>query len=356
MRLLYVASGHPLQEADDCLMWQKLGIDWFSTGYYSLTNKPGDLPYIEQDGNCQLLCQMINQHRWTYSSDKADTSCGKKNMLWTGQIPYNRWNFDQTFLSNFDAVLFNYFVENYVENVGCLGKCKPFLKTYSMHQLKDERDIRAGIQAGLRVIRNSPKEHMRGKYGGHSAIIRGSVVKDEHEISGWVGDVKRVCTFASFLYGNNGEEYDTRAKIYTSIVKKCGYPCDLLGIGSRFVSHEEKLQILRSHRVNLVTGTPNANNTYSMVEGWIMGQPLVVFGRQLWDSKSYEADELIKHGVTGFIGNTVDECAKYIKLLMEDDDLAQEVGRQGREAAIKVYGREVLAQQWKSLFEKEGLL
>ena len=55
MKLLYVAGGHPMQESDDLLMWDQLGIDWFSTGYYANSNKPGDLPLIEHKVNKRIL-------------------------------------------------------------------------------------------------------------------------------------------------------------------------------------------------------------------------------------------------------------------------------------------------------------
>ncbi len=357
MRLLYVASGHPLQEADDCLMWHRLGIDWTSTGYYALTNKPGDLPHIPRKQNCDLFCKLQEQDRWTNNDDMPETTCGKKNMAWTGQVVFNRFNFSREFIQeNFDAVLVNFFAQTVRDNAAAFSGKKVMLKTYSMHPLRDENLIKEMRRSGLIVVRNSPKEHLRGKYGGHSAIIRGSVVKDEQEISGWTGELKKVCTFTSFMDVGH-DEYQLRRNYYREIVSQVmPYESNLYGIGSTFVNHEDKVDILRKYRVNLVTGTPGSNNTYSFVEAWIMGQPIVVYGRDMWQSKTYEGDELIVHGETGFIGKTPTECAYYIKLLMEDENLARKIGQQGREAALKVYGRETLAEQWTQLFRTHGLI
>src|SRR5690606_1662238 len=164
-----------------------------------------------------------------------------------------------------------------------------------------------------------------------------------------------VCTFTFYMDSGNSECCERRNLYYEicSLIKP--YQTDLYGIGSRFISHEEKVKILQDYRVNLVTGTPGSNNTYSFVEAWIMGQPIVVFGRDMWQSKSGGGSELIVQGKTGFVCNTPEEGAKYIRLLMEDDDLAVEISRNAREAALKVYGRGTLAEQWKQLLSTHGL-
>lgn len=360
MKLLYVASGHPLQEADDCLMWEKLGIEWFSTGYYATMNKPGDLPYIKVKHRSRYIPHFVGQKGVADVGDRSGTLGGKKNITWTGLPTRNIWNFTEDFIDQFDAVFFNHFISNVQRNIGVLEGKKIFLKTYAMHDLKGEFKIKHfRDHFGLKVIRNSPKEHLRAnsrkEWGGLDAVIRGSVVRDENEISGWTGEKEQVCTFSSFLTEQGGDCY-MRRRYYEFIKNQAPFPFLLNGVGNNFCSHEEKVRTLRESRVNLVVGTPKANNTYSMVEGWIMGQPLVIFGPQLWDSPTYECHELVDHGVNGFIGHSPKECVNYIRDLMHDKELAQQVGAAGREKALTIYGRETLSQKWRDLFIKEGLL
>lgn len=354
MKLLYIASGHPLQEADDCLMWEKLGIDWFSTGYYAISDKPGDLPYIEVSRPMPMLLEFLQQQRTTHPTDISTSLCGRKNFIWTSQEVKNKILFTESFLDRFDAIFFNFFVSNIIDNINVLKGRKVFLKTYSMHNPHDEPTIKMLRETiGLKVIRNNPKEHLRSKrtYGGEDATIRGSVVKDEHELSGWTGETKEICTFTSFMDADR-----RRQQSYKECIDKLNFKAHLYGVGSNFISHEEKIEVLRKCRVNLVTGTPNASNTYSFVEAWIMGQPMVIFGKKMWQSVTYEPNDLIKHGETGFIGNKPSECQEYIKMLMKDDNLALKISKASREAALKVYGRETLSQQWINFFAHEGLI
>jgi hypothetical protein len=354
MRLLYVPSGHPLQEADDCLMWEYLGLDWLSTGYYLNTEQPGDLPYIKEciatkDNKRALKKERLN----TYMSDAKNTINGQKNQIWTGQIAKNKVILSRKFLENWDIVVFNHFVENCVANLKNidLRKTNVFLKTYGMHSEATETVMNRVRPLGLKIIRNSPMEHMvYKKYAGHDYIIRGSVVKDEHELSGWTGTKKEVCTFSSFFFAES-QTCKVRLALYNQIKSKIQYPSTVYGVGSeRFVSHAEKIDILKTNRVNLVTGCPGANNTYSFVEAFIMGQPIVVFSPQMWQSPWCEVPAFGKHGEDFLIGNTPEECAKYIDLLMEDDELANKLSKNSRAKALELFGRESLSKKWRECF------
>ncbi len=85
-----------------------------------------------------------------------------------------------------------------------------------------------------------------------------------------------------------------------------------------------------------------------MVESWVMGIPTVVFGQKMWQSPlAYEPDKLITHGIDGFIVETPQEASDYIKLLLSDHKLAKQVGEAGRKRAVSIYGRNVIATQWK---------
>lgn len=358
MKLLYVPSGHPLQEADDCLMWQFLDIDWFSTGYYYLHNKPGDLPYIKVKRENRFLSKLFsNQRGYIHEHDEQDTLNWKKNRIWTSANIKNIWTFNRDFIAQFDAIFFNFFIDNLHNNVRRIVDENKliFFKTYGMHPIEWEEDIKKYYDNGVKVIRNAPAELNRLDNLVATAVIRGSVVPDEFEYDNWNGANEQVVTFTNFLHTDT-----SHFNKYNECVKKLPYKSILCGVGNvvaddslGFVSHEKKIQLLRDSRVNLCTGTLNANNTYSMVEAWVMGCPLIVFGNDLWPNN--EACKLIEHEKTGFIANSYEEARHYIRLLMNDYSLAQTISRQQREAAIKIYGRSVLAEQWRHLFNKCGL-
>lgn len=364
MRLLYIPSGHALQCAYDVLMWDKLNIDWFSTCYYTNTDSPGILPTVKRRLNSHedFVYEFNQCESWTEEPDVLI----KKNSDYGGKRTDTIFKFKKRFLNMFDVILVSHTYKN-LQNV--LQHINPkrklvILKTFGMHCSSDEKQIKKFRENGGIVVRNSPKEHLMytNYFAGADEIIRGSVVKDEYEISGWNGDCEQVITFVNGLYCPFVRSSIKRRERYIKIINGLNnvkfichgseYYQDPNNISKGFITHEEKVQLLKNSRVNLVIGTPNANNTYSFVESWVMGMPTVVFGRQLWQGNAYEPDELITNGKDGFIVNSNDEAISIIKELIENKSLAQKIGNLGREKAISIYGRDILACKWKDFFNK----
>lgn len=351
MKLLYVASGHPLSEADDLLMWEKLGIEWFSTGYYRETDSPGDLPTIKRPLSNLNVGKSKSD---TFIIDKAGSLIGKKNATYTGQVAKNLWSFDKDFISQFDVIVINHIIENLKNNEKVLAGKKIILKTYARHELSHEPYIEGLHRKKLiKVVRNSPCELERRRNMAHDMIIRGSLVKDEHEVSGWNGDTKQVITFNNTFEAGG----KTRAN-YINLTRRTQYPFILGGannkMGLGYVKHADKIKLLQDSRVSLCTGSPGANNTYSFVEAWVMGIPIVCFGRPLWDNPTCEPEQLIEHGVTGYIVKNLEDAADVINTLMKNHTLAKYISANARQKAISIYGRDVLARQWTKLFQTLG--
>lgn len=354
MKILYIPSGHPLQEADDILNFEELGYEWFSTGYYANSEKPGDLPYIRKKENPEIDRLFKLQQKHTFSSDAPNTLCGLKNVIWTGQNAKNKLSFSEDFISHFDVILVSHFIENVSSNWNIFKNKKVILKTYGMHMGHQEDAMGMFRKKGLYIVRNSNAENLRykDKYCGADAIIRGSVVRDEREISGWHGFIhNQICTFCSF-FDSADNVCRSRRKFYNTIKSALKKEAifKMWGAGNittKFISHKEKINVMRASRANLVVGTPGSNNTYSFVESWIMGMPTVVFGKNLWNSSSYEIDQIAEHNKNVLIGETVEECIEYIRRLTHDYDFAEYIGQNGRAAALPIFGRASISEQWR---------
>lgn len=354
LRVLYVGQGHPLQEADDLLTLDKLGYDWFSTGYYRDNCKPGDLPFIQVKNNEKRLELFNKCQRGGWVTDTPDTPCGQKNKLWTGQDTQNIFKFTKEFADEFDVIICNFFPHNIMNNKDAFDGKLVILKTFAMHPIQWEQGIRECREAGVLSVRNSPLEPFKygADYAGHDAIIRGSVVKDEHELSGWTG--KELCstTFTSF-FDYPSTENIVRAKRYEYVKAKLKYPNHIFGVLNQqyfgkdtFISHEEKIKRILESRVSLCIGTPGSSSTYSFVEAWVAGQPIVAFGENQWQSPNYELKTLIDNDVNGFYSDNLDEVAEYTNMLCENKKKAKELSIASRAKAVSIFGRETISRQW----------
>jgi glycosyltransferase involved in cell wall biosynthesis len=361
IKLLYVDCPHHYLSADNLLTFSELGIEWYATGYYLDSNGGCDLPAIPT----------------YYIDDKFRTKLkkcnGKKSGInkivegriktFTGKEIYDEWIFTEDFINDFDIIFFNHSVSNIINNLGILQKQnkKVILKTFGMQPIDDEKKIGV-LRATQKIIRVSNNEFEKDRtpfYGGHDAIIHGSLLPDELTMNLWNGKKKQVCIFTSCMSGNSPEE-KKRREHYIRIKQFCpNYKFCLYGSGneneplsSGFVKMPDKIRIMRDSNVHLITGTPGSSCTYSLVESMVMGAPTVCYGQNMWQSKSYEPSRLFNHGEEILIGETPDECADYINLLMEDKKLCAYLGKNARRKAVAIYGRKIIANQWKELFRK----
>ena len=361
MRLLYVAQGHPRQEADDCSMFESMDVKWFSTGHYSQNHSPGILPTLHHHASEDVIKEFAHCKGSTDVHSQPNGPIGKGYTQYTNnKYVHNIWKFTSNFLANFDIVLFNHFTENLENNWGMLRELgiPSAIKVFGMHPMNWENPIRKFKQQGLYVIRNSPTEDKKYKanFAGVDIVIRGSSIVSDQVLSGWIGNIKQVVTFTNHIAG---DQLRHQGYVGTHNMLNNTYPMKLYGsqnhnygLSSGFLTQEEKINTLRNSRVALCTGTRNANNTYSFVEAWVMGIPQIVFGPKLWTAPYCEILDLMKHGYDGFIVNTPKEAVKYIHMLMEDDDLAQTISKRSREKALKIYGYDVLKQKWRQAFQE----
>lgn len=363
MKVLYCDGGHGLQSADDCRMLADLGVEWYSTGYYAKENGSGDLPKIYPFYGSEDFYKKLYLNPYVKPETNTLLVLQKKNITYGGFCPPNIWQFNEDFIKQFDIVIFNHNIQNLINNYHHRinnDKIKFIIKTFGMHDVRDEQKI--GVMrcsGGIYTIRNNPTECLRSNlYAGHDAIIRGSVVKDENEISGWKGNKPQIITFSNSFNFKQKDNY--RRQYYCEIRNNCGYNFRLFGsnnedepLSDKFLKHKDKVKILRESRINLVVGTPGSSNTYSLVEALVMGMPIVVFGKQMWQSPIYEIDQIITNGVHGFIVDNTSDAIQKINMLMEDFELCEFLSKNARSRGVELFGRINLIPKWKKVLFKE---
>ena len=62
--------------------------------------------------------------------------------------------------------------------------------------------------------------------------------------------------------------------------------------------------------------------------------------------------EIIDHGKNGFMSNDEQELKRYIKMLLEDDDLRQSMGTEARKTIVESHNLDRFTNEWNILFNK----
>lgn len=218
-----------------------------------------------------------------------------------------------------------------------------------------EQIIRFYKQEGLEIIRYSPKEENIKNYAGQHALIR--FYKDPEEFMGWNGHNRDVINMTQSLKGRRVFcHYDeitniisnSHGKVYGSGNDDLG---ELNGGELPFDLLKKKLQ---DSRAFIYGGTYPASYTLSFIEAWMTGIPVVALGQDKAENisgvegiKFYEVHELIDNEVNGFVSDDLEYLKDKVKLLVQDHNLAKQIGDAGREKAIKIFGKQIIYNQWK---------
>jgi glycosyltransferase involved in cell wall biosynthesis len=124
-------------------------------------------------------------------------------------------------------------------------------------------------------------------------------------------------------------------------------PVEIVGFGNESMKgsvgelpHDKLVERYQKTRVYF---NPGCVIGISVAEAMMTGMPLVTF-------RPINLCDLVKHGVNGFIADTVDEAADYIKLLLSDQKLASYLGANARRTALDRFHVSKFASQWNLLF------
>jgi len=224
-----------------------------------------------------------------------------------------------------------------------------------------ENSIRRARYEGMKIVRYSPKEEKLPDYLGSDACIR--FYKDEQEFCNWNGQVKRVINFTQSLRGRrhfcHHDEIMALVHDFPSLIYGSGND-DLGPLNGGDVPYDLMKGALRDNRVYVYGGTWPAPYTLSFIEAWMTGIPIVAIGKRLAEKIEgvagtdiydfYEVQDLIEHGKDGFVSDNKDELRQDIHTLLEDYELAEQVGAAGRKKAISLFGRDLIKHQWEDFF------
>lgn len=329
MKLLYL-SCHSILEYDELRIFEELGIDYFSLGSYVDPRSPVDpirpaLKHVPDD--------------WAYHNTPDRDSIPKE------------------FFDKFDVIVIMHkpeWIENNWEN---MKHKRVIWRTIGQSTPSIEQRLWKYRLAGLEVARYSLREANIPQNIGCDKLIR--FYKDENEFKAWSGSTDEVITFAQDMM-HRGEFCNYNA--FTQIVQ--GFNAHVYGpkneasgdLNGGFMTYDQMQQKMRDARVYIYTGTQPASYVLNFIESWMTGVPVIALGKTHAGSLSstlginadiYEVQDFIINATNGFISDNIDEIREWVKFLLDNKQAAKRIGETGRQAAIKLFGKEVVKLEWK---------
>jgi len=330
--ILYL-SCHSILEHDEVKLFTELGVDVFSHGAYLDPNAPDDPMRPGFPGK-----------RYDHFIELARKHPKEK-------LP-------REFIAPFDVVYIQHISAWIVNNWEAFEDKIVIWRSIGQSSGNDEISLRRYREGGMKIVRYSPMERVIPGYIGEDAMIR--FYKDPNEYGGWNGANPQVINVTQNLRDRAafcGYEHFMRAtegfprKVYGPHNENLG---DIFG---GFLPYENLKQAYRDNRVYFYTGTMPACYTLNFVEAYMTGIPVVAIGPELGNppylprQRTYEIQNLIINGETGFVSDKIAQLREAIKLLMDRRDVADRISENGRERAIELFGREKVKKQWKEFFE-----
>ncbi len=114
---------------------------------------------------------------------------------------------------------------------------------------------------------------------------------------------------------------------------------------SKMADSTDHLRELYSNASVFLNTTLWSSCPFSLLEAMSVGCPIVT-------TATTSIPEFIKNGVNGFITNDPIEMKKHLVELIEDKDMALEIGAAGRETVLKQFGQKQFIDAWNEAFRK----
>lgn len=339
-KMLYISSCHCDLERQELDLFNELGIDVLSTGKFLDKRKPrfdSLAPPLDIDTN-QKLAQRFGL-------------LNPRQKIW--QTP----TLIKDFVDNFDIVYCATVGpnKNYLQQVWPHIKHKPVIyRTYGLQTPAEERFMRdcGHENKAFYTVRFSDKERHISGFSGADFTIYPYI--NEDEFSNYTGEKKQVFTAQNWYRSRyRFEPYN----IYEDIVKS--YNPILCGIDTPWgaVSRETQMELFRTSRVYFALGTKPSPITINLFQALMTGMPVVTWGYGFGSGvpKMYEIPEIIENYTSGLCSDDPREIKAFIKTCFNDLDYARKIGANGREVAIKTFGRKAIKIKWQEVFKTIGI-
>jgi len=189
-------------------------------------------------------------------------------------------------------------------------------------------------------------EHKRatfGDLGRRGRTIRLAV--DTNEFRDYSGEIASVLNVTNRYAQQGDRDYALFARLTQDL------EAQVVGHGNEDIpgayparDFEHLQSVYRAHRCFLNTD-PQGRMHLSTLEAMATGMPLVTV-------PIAELAPYLQSGVNCFVSESEEELREALALLLEDENLAREVGERGRQVIEREFGAGLSLQQWNALFEE----
>jgi glycosyltransferase involved in cell wall biosynthesis len=334
VKILYL-SAHSILEYDELRLFHQLGYEFLSLGSYINPQSPVDNKRPPIEG--------------AVYQDKFMNLLGR----------YSRDNLHHELVDPFDVIIVMHIPDWIESNWRVIKKKHVVWRSIGQSLPSIEQRLRPYVKEGLKIVRYSPTEATIPNFVGQDALIR--FYKDETEFDGWNGKQVKVITLGQGLPKKTRREHcNYRAFLFaTKHLPRVvfGPENEETKIAGGTLTYEQLKQALRDHRVFFYTGTQPAAYTLGFIEAWMTGIPIVAIGPQLGNSiygsvqQTYEVHQLIENGLNGFWADNTQQLRNYVKELLSNNQLADQISQNGRETALKHFRLDLVKQAWKNFLE-----
>lgn len=338
-KILYL-SCHSILEFDEVKLLHELGHEVFSPGAYVDPMCPGH--NLMRPAIPELTYSPEILQAWHKICAAHPGEDGKDHLT-------------PEFVDLFDIVIVMHLPRWIAKNWTAFNGKRVIWRTIGQSVASTENSLKKFRQHGLEIVRYSPKESTGiPNCIGQDALIR--FYKDPVDYGPWNGKNNRVITFAQHMKQRDSACNYTFFEEVTRPFSR-----HLFGPGNEGqdwttgqVPYEQLQTEMCNNRVYFYTGTHPASYTLNFMEAWMTGIPIVAVGSKYGNAgyfgghDLYEIPDLIVNGVNGFCSNDPEKLHEYIETLMNDHAYAEVIGQQGRQYAIKHFGKNTIMASWQA--------
>lgn len=249
-----------------------------------------------------------------------------------------------------DACIFTYFMHQLDHSLQKYASNKKKIWRFigQSNPAKEKKLSMYAKRHNLKLVRYSSLESLIPNFAGQDALIRFNI--DDPEYGDYNGNNSTILISCNNMLAR---DFECKSQQLLSIVGD--RPHLIFGQGNNFSTHciqasyADYKTSLSNSRLYLTAGTIPASYTLGFMEALAAGIPVVVYDN---NHKLNEMRSIIINGINGFISSDIIELREVCDELLSDIEYAKEIGKKGRETAIKIFGKEAIKEQWKQLLSK----